>query len=84
MCRVHVQAAACDSMTLLMKKLDHLIDSTQEVHSADPAHTGRASADEEAQSAAVSQVHLYPLQSGLFIWCCTQARPKELQQEQSL
>lgn len=68
-----VQAAACDSMTLLMKKLDHLNEGVQEVQSANSSHADEANADEEQQSTAVSQVHLNQLKSGLFILCFTQA-----------
>lgn len=51
--RVCVQAPACDSMILLMKKLDHLNDGIQEVQSANSSDADEA----EQQSTAVSQVH---------------------------
>lgn len=51
-----VQAAACDSMTLLMKKLDRLNEGSQEVQSANPSHADEADADKELQSTVVSQV----------------------------
>ncbi|XP_042286393.1 uncharacterized protein LOC122994904 isoform X2 [Thunnus albacares] len=44
------QAAACDSMTLLMKKLDQLQDEIQEVQSANPSHSDVTKADQEQQS----------------------------------
>ncbi|KAG7999780.1 hypothetical protein GBF38_000055, partial [Nibea albiflora] len=46
------QAAACESMTLLMKKLDHLNGGIQE--NINCSHADGVSADEEHQSAAVS------------------------------
>lgn len=61
-----VQAAACDSMTLLMKKLDHLNEGIQEVQSANSSHSDVANADEEQQSTTVSQVHLNQVKFDLF------------------
>ncbi len=54
---VCTQATECDSMTLLMKKLDHLSEGIQEVHSVDSFHTDEASGEEEQQSTAVSQAY---------------------------
>ncbi|XP_051793861.1 uncharacterized protein LOC110961441 [Acanthochromis polyacanthus] len=44
------QAAACDSMTLLMKKLDHLNEENPEGQSANSSHSYAANADPELQS----------------------------------
>lgn len=63
-----VQAAAsCESMTLLMNKLDHLNEGIQEVQSADSSHSDVANADEEQQSTTVSQVQLNQVMSDLFM-----------------
>lgn len=47
-----VQARTCVSMTLLMKKLDHLNDEIQGAQRANSPHTA-----EEQPSSAVSQIH---------------------------
>lgn len=52
----------CDSMSLLMKKLDHLNDGIQEGQGSDSSH-----ADEEPRSAAVSHFKSTRPKSGLFI-----------------
>ncbi|XP_032390229.1 uncharacterized protein LOC116700892 [Etheostoma spectabile] len=44
------QAAACESMTLMMKKLDNLNEPIQEGQSADSSHPDVANADAEQQS----------------------------------
>lgn len=49
---VCVQVAACDSMNMLMKKLDHL-----EAQSANSSYRDEADADEERQSTVVSREH---------------------------
>lgn len=46
-----VQAAACDSMTLQMKKFDHLNDGSQSTYTS---HSDAASANQEEQSTLVS------------------------------
>lgn len=51
-----VQAAACDSMTLLRKKLEHLSDGIQEVRGTTSSHADEAEADGEQPSAVVSSV----------------------------
>lgn len=61
----YVQAAACDSMTLLMKKLDQLKDEIQEVQSANPSHSDATKADQEQQSTMVSKGQLNQLKSKL-------------------
>lgn len=50
-----------------MKKLDHLNGGIQEVQSVNSSHSEVASADEEQQSTAVSQVHLSEVKSDLFM-----------------
>lgn len=55
---LYAQAAACDSMTLLMKKLDHLNEGIQEVRGTVSSCSHRARADEEQQSNTVSQRQL--------------------------
>lgn len=69
LCVSCVQAAACDSMTLLMKKLDHLNEGVQEVQSANSSHADEANADEEQQSTAVSQVQLTQLKYIYVLHC---------------
>lgn len=71
-----VQAAACDSMTLLMKKLDHLNEGIQEVQSANSSHSDVANADEEQQSTTVSQVHLNQVKFDLFDHALNRLYPK--------
>lgn len=58
----------CDSMTLLMKKLDHLNDGNQEVQTAASCCSHTAGADEEQQSNTVS------FHSGFVPWCFTSVK----------
>lgn len=47
----------CDSMNILMKKLDHLNEEIQEAQSANSSYGDEADVDKERQSTAVRHKH---------------------------
>ena len=63
----YLEAAVCDTMTLLMNKLDQLNEGTPEVQRVDSSHPDVTSDDREQQSAVVSRAQLRQVESNFFI-----------------
>lgn len=71
---VRLQASACDSMTLLMEKLDHLSDGIHDVQSPNCCCSDVAGPDREKKSLTVSGIHL--IKPVLYRGCCTKTITK--------
>lgn len=65
----HVQAAASDSLALLMNKLDEPNEGIPVIRNADSSQPDVADADQEQESSMVSQTHSNKVMSDLFTWC---------------